>query len=72
MLASHWTAQYVNIPFFIRAAHLQLAGAWRDQGRILYGGAFNPPTGAQLIFSMLCIALIANYVMIWNDVNPWL
>jgi uncharacterized protein YciI len=35
-----------------RGLHLELAKRWRDDGKLLYGGAFgDPPEGGLLIFS---------------------
>ncbi|GEJ56288.1 YciI-like protein [Anaeromyxobacter diazotrophicus] len=33
-----------------RAAHLALAERWRAEGKLLAGGAFDPPDGTLLVF----------------------
>jgi uncharacterized protein YciI len=34
----------------LRAEHLALAERWRAEGRLVAGGAFDPPDGALLLF----------------------
>lgn len=55
-MSKFWFVQYDYVQNVVekraphRANHLAYAGKYRDDGRLVIGGAFNPPESAGLVF----------------------
>ena len=63
-----------------REAHLDLAGRWRDEGKLVLGGAIgDPPHGGVLVFTadanvqefVDADPYVAAGLVKWHRVDPW-
>ncbi len=49
-----------RLPF--RAEHLALVEQWHREGRLVLGGAFDPPDGALLVFRVNDVAEVEEFI----------
>ncbi len=64
----HFALLYDVVPDYLarraplRGAHLALAERWAREGKLLLGGAFDPPDGALLVFEAGSAAEVEGFV----------